>query len=109
MFDAMVREDPSTLWLIPDHLITQEMCDETVHTEPFSFHYIYPPDRFKTQEMCNGAVPIYLYLLGRVPGHFKTQEMCNELMHVNPAAFFLISDPFKTQEMCIEGVEVDLW
>ena len=83
MFDAMVREDPSTLWLVPDHLITQEMCDETVHTEPFSFHYIYPPDRF------------------------KTQEMCNEIMCKDPAAFYRIPDHLKAQEMCEEAVEVD--
>ena len=45
-----------TSWIvtIPDHLKTQEMCDEAVSTEPLSLAYV--PDRFKMQEMCNEVV-----------------------------------------------------
>ena len=45
-----------TSWIvtIPDHLKTEEMCDEAVSTEPLSLAYV--PDRFKTQEMCNEVV-----------------------------------------------------
>ena len=39
-----------TSWIvtIPDHLKTQEMCDEAVRTNSLSLVYV--PDRFKTQE-----------------------------------------------------------
>ena len=45
-----------TRWIvtIPDHLKTQEVCDEAVRTESLSLAYVI--DCFKTQEMCNKAV-----------------------------------------------------
>ena len=41
------------------------------------------------------------------PDRFKTQEMCNEIMCKDPAAFYRIPDHLKAQEMCEEAVEVD--
>ena len=79
---------------IPDHLETQEMCDEAVHTEPLSLTYV--PDRFKTQGMCNEAVRNKLCMLLFVPNYFWTQEMCNEIMRTLPDAFHRIPDRFKT-------------
>ena len=39
---------------IPDHLKTQEMCNEAVRMKPWSLKFV--PDWYKTQEMCNEAV-----------------------------------------------------
>ena len=96
-----------TSWIItiPDHLKTQEMCNEAVRTEPLSLTYV--PDCFKTQEMCNNAVRNKLCMMLFVPDHFWMQEMCNEIMSTLPDAFHRIPDCFKTQKMCIKTVEVD--
>ena len=49
-----------TNWIvtIPNHLRTQEICDEAMRISSLSFAYV--PDCFKTQEMCNEAVKIKL-------------------------------------------------
>ena len=39
---------------IPDHLKTQEMCNEATRINPLSLPYV--PDHPQTQEMCNAAV-----------------------------------------------------
>ena len=36
--------------------------------------FVYVPDRFKTQEMCNKAMSIEPYFLVCVPDRFKTQK-----------------------------------
>ena len=59
-----------TSWIvtIPDHLKTQEMCNEAVDIEPLSLASV--PDRFKTQEMYDKAVRNKLCMLLFVPDHF---------------------------------------
>ena len=69
---------------MPDHLKTQEMCNEAVRIEPTLLVFV--PDRFKKQEMCNEAEcnwpwPSFIH------DHIRTQETCNELMHAIPKAF----------------------
>ena len=51
------------IWIreIPDHLKTQEICNEAVDIEPLSLAYV--PNRFKIQEMCLGAVRRESYTL----------------------------------------------
>ena len=53
---------------IPDHLKTQEMCDEAIHTETLSLAHV--PDHFKTQKMCNKVVRNKPCMLLFVPDHF---------------------------------------
>ena len=59
-----------TSWIvtIPDHLKTQEMCNEAVHLNPLSLKYV--PDHFKIQEMCDEVVRNKLCMLLFVPDHF---------------------------------------
>ena len=85
-----------TSWIvtIPDHLKTQEMCDETVHTEPLSLAYV--PDKYKMQEMWDKVVRNKLCMLLFIPDHFWTQEICKEIMCTMPDAFHCILDCFKT-------------
>ena len=45
---------PAWIREIPDHVKTQEMCDEAVGIESYLLEIV--PDRFKTEEMCNEAV-----------------------------------------------------
>ena len=76
-----------TSWIvtIPDHLKTQEMCNEAVRIKPFSLAYV--SDRFKTQEMCNETVRKKLCMMLFVHDYFWTQEMCNETMRTMPDPF----------------------
>ena len=82
----------------PEHLKTQEMCDEAVDIEPLSLAYV--PDRFKTKEMCNKAVRSEPRSSEFIPDIFKTQEMCNEAVRRKPYALAYVPDHFKTQETC---------
>ena len=86
-----------TSWIvtIPEHLKTQEICNEAIRTESLSLAYV--PDHFITQEMCNEAVLNKLYMLLLVPDHFWTQEMCNEIMRAMPDVFHHFPDRIKTQ------------
>ena len=72
---------------IPEHLKTQEMCDEAVRIEPRSLAYVH--DRLKTENICNEAVQKDTYTLDDVPDHLKIQKIRDEAMRENPAAFFL--------------------
>ena len=88
---------------IPDHLKTQEMCNEAVDTEPLSLLHV--PDHFKTQEMCDKVVRNKLFMLLFVPDHLWTQGMCNEVMRTKPNAFHRIPYHFKMKcllEMSLE-------
>ena len=55
---------------VPDHLWTQEMCNEILRTMPDEFHRI--PDRFKTKKMCDKAVKDDSSSLQFVPDWFIT-------------------------------------
>ena len=59
-----------TSWIvsIPDHLKTQEICDEAVDINPLSLAHV--PDRYKTQEMWDKVVRNKLYMLLFIPDHF---------------------------------------
>ena len=83
-------------WIItiPDHLKTQEMCNEAVRINPLSLTYV--SDRFKTQEMCLEVVRNMACMLLFVTDHLRTQEMCNEIMRTIPKAFHRIPERFKT-------------
>ena len=94
-----------SIMMMPDHLKTRKLCNETVHMEPNLLAYF--PDHLTAQEICNEAVRREPYTLWFISDHPKTQGMCNELMRARPAAFFLVPDRFETQEMCINPVEVD--
>ena len=69
-----------TSWIvtIPDHLKTEEMCDEAMHIEPLSLTY--DPYRFRTQEMCDEAVHKKLCMILFVPNLSWNYEMCNKIM-----------------------------
>ena len=92
---------------IPNHLKTQEICDEAVRMESCSLRFV--PNHLKTQGMCNERSRIEPYNLLYIPDHLIMQEMCEEAMLVRSAAFFLILDRFKSQEMCIRAVGMDPW
>ena len=63
---------PRLLWLIPDHIKTQEMFEKAVENEPGALEYI--PDQYKTQEMCDKAVKDDSSFLQFVPDWFVTRE-----------------------------------
>ena len=52
------------IWIreIPDNLKTQEISNEAMHIEPYSF-LAFVPDCFKTQEMCDKAFKIDPFIL----------------------------------------------
>ena len=79
------------------------MCSEEVRRKPYTLDYV--PDHFKTQEMCNKAVPNYQAVLFLVPDHFKTQEICIKAVEID---LYHIPNHFKTHEICNNGVWKDL-
>ena len=89
--------NPLPLAYVPDHLITQEMCNEIMRTVPNAFHRI--PDRFKAQEMCIKAVEVDQWYLYDVPDHFKTQEMCDKAVRDYLFSLQFVPDWFVTQQM----------
>ena len=58
---------------IPDHLKTQEMCNDIMRINLAERFFL--PDCFKTQEMCNEALTRNPYTLRFVPDHFKGHGM----------------------------------
>ena len=67
------------------------------------------PDHLKTQEMCDEAVRIGLWSLRYVPDHLKTQEMCNLAIKLDPCTLVCVPDQYKTQEMWNKVVRMDVW
>ena len=52
----------------------QEVYDETVCKEPHSFVFV--PDHFKTQDMCNEAIEKVPWLVYFVPNHIFGHKKC---------------------------------
>ena len=67
---------PRRIREIPDHLKTQEKCDEAVCNNPYILRHV--SDHFKTQEMCEEAVEASPWQLKYVPDQYKAQKMCDE-------------------------------
>ena len=65
------------------------------------------PDHLKTQDICNEAMCINPLSLPHVPDHLQTQELCDAAVRENPCEFEFVPDHFKTQEKCIEKVKAD--
>ena len=87
---------PYALRYVPEHFITQEMCED-----PAVFFLI--PDRFKIQEMYKKAAKVDPWQLKDAPDYFKTQKMCDK--EARDYLFSLQHFPnwFVTQE------QINLW
>ena len=68
------------VFFVPDHLNTQEMCNEAVCMVPYSLEFV--AGHLKTQEICDEALRREPYTLRYVPDHLKTQEMCDEALRI---------------------------
>ena len=90
---------PCWITEIPEHLKTQDMCDEAADIEPCSLGFV--PDHLKTQEVCNEAVRREPYTLQYVPDHFRTQKMCTESVEEDPRLLECVPDRLKTQALII--------
>ena len=86
----------------PEHLKTQEMCDEAVRIHPAAFFFI--PDHIKTQSMCDGAACIEPYLLASVPNCFKAAKMCDKAVRKECFSLFFLSDWFVTEQQVNYGM-----
>ena len=97
------------VWIreIPDHLKTQEMCNEAMRMDPYSLAFV--PDNLKTQEMCDKALEIDPYNLWRVPNHFKTQKMCDKAAETGPGSLEFVTDWFVTQQQIDVWYDDDYW
>ena len=62
----------SGLFLIPDHLEREEMCNKEVDIELHFLHLV--PDRLKTQGICNKTMHNKPWLSKYVPEWFVTQQ-----------------------------------
>ena len=61
VYNMALRMDSSALKIVPDHFMTQEMCNETVRRKPYTLSYV--TDHLKTQEMCDKTVRMKPYSL----------------------------------------------
>ena len=96
-----------SLQYVPDHLKTQEMCERAIEENPYILQFV--PDCFKTHEMCKKVVEEYPWWLKDIPDHFKTQEMCKKAVEEYPWQLDNVPDHFKTQEMCEKAVRRRPW
>ena len=64
---------PARIIVIPDHFMTQEMCERAVEVDPWFLEYV--PDHLKAAEMCDKAVEEDPYTLRFVLDPLKTQEV----------------------------------
>ena len=60
MCERTIKKSPWWLGCVPDHLKTQEMCNEVVCK--ISAIQLFVPDHLKTQDMCNKVVKDYFSL-----------------------------------------------
>ena len=95
-----LKNESENLKFVPDHLKTQEMCNETMCITPEAFHLI--PNRFKTQEMCIKAIEADPSFLQIVPDHFKMQRMC-EAVQKRLCLLKYLPEWFVTQQ------EIKIW
>ena len=86
---------------VPDHLKTQEMCNQAVRNNPAVFFLV--PDRFKTQDLCIKAVEADPWQLKEISDYFKTQNMCDKAIKDDPSSLQFVPDWFVTQQ------QVDVW
>ena len=80
----------------PDHLKTQEMCDEAMRIEPYSLAFA--PDLFKTQKMSDKSIEIDPFTLQHVPDNLKTQGMCIRSVEAGPGLLKYVPDWFVTKQ-----------
>ena len=63
---------------IPNRYKTQEMCDRVISEDPFML--VYCPDKYKIQKMCDEAVDDCLAALKFIPDWFVTRKMIKKLL-----------------------------
>ena len=80
----------------PDNLKTQEMCNETMHIDPYSSALV--PDSFKTQKMCDKAIEIDQFTLLHVPDNLRPQGMCIRTVEAVLGLLEYVQDWFVTQQ-----------
>ena len=80
----------------PDNPKTQEMCNETMHIDPYSSALV--PDSFKTQKMCDKAIEIDPFTLLHVPDNLRPQGMCIRTVEAVLGLLEYVQDWFVTQQ-----------
>ena len=95
------------LEFVPDHLKTQEMCNEAVHINPLLLTYV--SDHFNTEEMCKEAVTNKAYTLRYVLDYLKTQEVCEKAVEEDPWELKDVPYYYQTEKMWEEVVEKNPW
>ena len=93
---------PAWIRETPDNLKTQEMCNETMHIDPYSSALV--PDSFKTQKMCDKAIEIDPFTLLHVPDNLRTQGMCIRTVEAVLGLLEYVQDWFVTQQQKKYGV-----
>lgn len=72
--DAMAARDGKALALIPNELITAEMCMNAVNNEGMALQYV--PEEFYSNELFERAIENDGWALQFVPEQHKTKEIC---------------------------------
>ena len=105
--DEAVRIESYSLGVIPDHLKTQEMCNQAARNNPAVFFLV--PDRFKTQEIYINFVQVDPWHLYDVPDHLKTQKICDDAARHDSSPLQFVPDWFITQQQINAWYDDDYW
>ena len=65
-----------------------------------SFVIRYVPDQYKTQQVCDKALPKNGGKLESVPDCYQNQEICDEAVDNYPHTLKVVPDCYKIQEIC---------
>lgn len=97
-----VKEEPSVLGYIPEHLQSHELRMEAVKVDGMRLYTI--PEKDRTKELCEVAVNSNFHSMKYVPEEMKTTELCKLALKNDAFAIQYFPQKELTHEVCLEAV-----
>ena len=100
-----VMKNPEMLKFIPNHLKTKkcvrmQLQNYLIYKVTLKLPYLYVPDQYKSEQMCDKAILESGRTLKSVPDYCKNQDMCNKALDNYPRALEFVPECYKGQKMC---------
>ena len=103
MFKHEVAKLPFVIRYVPNQYKTQEMCDKAIPENGGMFEpvaKIHPTRLYKYQQICDEAVDNYSHALQFVSNCYMIQNMCDKAVNTYHSKVQFITDCYKNQEIC---------
>lgn len=107
IFRYLIKEHHNNIFdNIPEHLLTQELCNIAVDINVNNIREI--PKKFRTEELCNIVMAQYDdyeledddgFLIS-VPNKYKTKEMCEKFVQLNGLELQGVPEVWRSKELC---------